>query len=275
MALRRLDPAWLPKATMVRVITHWTAGSYKANSTDLKAYHFLIEGSGRVVPGLHSVRDNQRPIRGGYAAHTLRANTGSIGVSVCAMAGSGRSPFVPGKYPMTELQWKVMAEVVADLCETYGIAVTPMTVLGHGEVQKNLGIQQKNKWDPMIQPWATHKSFKEVGDEFRAMVQALLDDASEPVEHYPVVKLSLNGTNRNGIMANGSVWLRIKDARAMGVHVLLKAADKVAISMDGASGSASRLIYRDESYMTVRSLEKVGFRVDWDGAGNRVSVRRA
>ena len=272
MALRRLDPAWLPRATMVRVITHWTVGNYKANSTDLKAYHFLIEGDGKVVRGVHSVRDNQRPIKGGYAAHTLRANTGSIGVSVCAMTGAQKLPFTPGAQPMKESQWKVMAEVVADLCETYGIAVTPKTVLGHGEVEKNLGIKQRNKWDPMVQPWATHKSYKEVGDEFRAMVQKLLDEASEPVEHYPVVKLSLKGTNRNGIMANASVWLRIKDARALGVHVLLKSADKVEISMDGKSGSASRLIYGDESYMTVRSLEKVGFTVDWDGAENRVSV---
>jgi hypothetical protein len=75
---------------------------------------------------------------------------------------------------MKEAQWTTMAMVVAELCSFYGIAVTNTTVLGHGEVQANLGVAQNGKWDPMKLPWDTAKSVTQVGDEFRALVTANL-----------------------------------------------------------------------------------------------------
>jgi hypothetical protein len=138
---------WMPWARMERVICHWTAGGHKANSVDRKAYHILIEGDGTLMRGVHSIKDNEAPITGPYAAHCLNANSGSIGVSLCCMAGATESPFNAGPAPMTRVQWKTLATVVADLCRRYSIPVTRSTVLSHAEVQATLGIKQRNKWD--------------------------------------------------------------------------------------------------------------------------------
>ena len=67
-----------------------------------------------------------------------------------------------------------MAEVVAELCNEYNIAVTPTTVLQHGEVEDNLGIAQDGKWDICKLPWNTGLNAKQVGDQFRAKVKELL-----------------------------------------------------------------------------------------------------
>ncbi|WP_330166570.1 peptidoglycan recognition protein family protein [Rhizobium sp. GN54] len=110
-----------------------------------------------------------------YAAHTLNANSGSIGVSLCCMAGASESPFSAGRAPMTRAQWDAMTSVVADLCRRYGIAVTDRTVLSHAEVQPNLGIAQRGKWD--FSRLAFDPSVvgaKACGDKMRAEVRAKL-----------------------------------------------------------------------------------------------------
>lgn len=140
---------WMPRAAMKRIICHWTAGGHKASNFDRGHYHILIEDDGNLVRGTHSIKGNERPRKGAYAAHTLDCNTGSIGVSLCCMGGGGvsESPFRAGKWPMTPAQWFKLAEVCADLCRAYGIKVSPTTVLSHAEVQGNLGIKQRGKWD--------------------------------------------------------------------------------------------------------------------------------
>ena len=72
--------AWMPAAPMRRIIVHWTAGGHKANDVDRAAYHILVEESGKLVRGTHSIADNVSTADGHYAAHTLGLNTGSIGV---------------------------------------------------------------------------------------------------------------------------------------------------------------------------------------------------
>jgi N-acetyl-anhydromuramyl-L-alanine amidase AmpD len=156
---------------MKRIIVHWTAGAHKASSIDLAHYHILIEDDGNLVRGTHSIKENVSTSDNIYAAHTFRLNTGSIGVSVCCMAGAIESPFKPGNFPMTQKQWETMSQVVAELCDAYDIPVTPQTVLGHGEVSKNLGIDQAGKWDPMVLPWDTSLSKKQVGEAFRKLVK--------------------------------------------------------------------------------------------------------
>ena len=168
----------LSPCSMKRVICHWSEGNYKANSTDLEHYHILIEGDGTVRGGDHTILDNVSTSDGYYAAHTLGTNTGSIGVACCCMVGCEESPFKPGSQPMKKSQWDVMVQVVAELCQFYGIPVTPTTVLGHGEVQANLGIKQKGKWDPMVWPWDTSKTGKQVGAGLREQVSAALAQLS-------------------------------------------------------------------------------------------------
>ena len=101
-----------------------------------------------MIKGIPSIALNDAGgAKKGYAAHTLNCNTGSIGVALCCMAGAVESPFNPGKAPMTVAQWQTLPRVVAELCRRYSIPVTPKTVLSHAEVQANLGIKQKGKWD--------------------------------------------------------------------------------------------------------------------------------
>ena len=87
------------------------------------------------------------------------------------MAGAIEKPFNAGQYPMTLFQWEVMADTVAQLCHIYQIPIASKTVLGHGEVERVLGVKQFGKWDPMVIPWESHLSSQEVGSRFRALVR--------------------------------------------------------------------------------------------------------
>lgn len=138
---------WMPPGRLERIICHWTAGQHRASATDKAHYHILVEGDGTLIRGDCAISANGIGGTGQRASHTLNCNTGSIGVSLCCMAGAVESPFKPGKAPMTREQWDKLAVVVADLCRRYDIPVTPRTVLSHAEVQGTLGIKQRGKWD--------------------------------------------------------------------------------------------------------------------------------
>jgi hypothetical protein len=142
-----IPSSWMPKVAMARIIVHWTAGGHKATTFDKSHYHILIEGDGTVIRGTPTIDLNQNPARKGYAAHTLNCNSGSIGVSLCCMAGAQESPFKAGIAPMTKEQWDKLPHVLAALCERYSISPSPKTVLSHAEVEANLNIKQKGKWD--------------------------------------------------------------------------------------------------------------------------------
>jgi hypothetical protein len=171
---------------MDRIIIHWTAGGNKANSTDKKHYHVLVEGEGRVVAGDHPIKANKAPLSKAYAAHTLSCNTGSIGVSLCGMVGAVETPFKPGNAPITKVQFEAAIKEVARLAKEYGIAVSPKTILTHAEVEANLGIKQRGKWDITILPWDTKvKGAKVVGDLIRAGVAAELTPKPAPAKPTP------------------------------------------------------------------------------------------
>lgn len=168
-----IPDSWMPAAKMARIHVHWTAGAHKANATDRKAYHILIEGDGTPVRGTPSIKLNEAPAKAGSAAHTLNANSGAIGISMCCMAGAVERPFKAGNWPMTKVQWDAMVRAVAQLAARYGIAVTPKTVLTHAEVQPNLGIAQRGKWDIAMLAFDTaFDTPKKVGDRLRSEVQA-------------------------------------------------------------------------------------------------------
>jgi N-acetyl-anhydromuramyl-L-alanine amidase AmpD len=132
---------------LTRIHLHWTAGADGVNPEEKDHYHFIIGRDGGVTLGDLPPEANIPPIKGAYAAHTLNANGGAIGVSLDAMGGAVERPFSAGKYPITEAQLDAMAKLVAGLCKKYGIPVTRKTVLTHAEVQPTLGIAQKQKWD--------------------------------------------------------------------------------------------------------------------------------
>lgn len=158
---------------MKKIILHWTAGAYKANSVDLAAYHFVIEGDGTVIKGKFPVSANAPGVplvTGKYAAHTAGANGGAIGVSLAAMHGAVESPFKTGPYPITPAQVAALVKLVAELSAQYNIPVTRSTILTHAEVQGTLGIKQKNKWDIVWLPGYGKRSATEIGDILRSMI---------------------------------------------------------------------------------------------------------
>lgn len=129
---------FIHKSGISMVRWHWTAGHHKANATDRKAYHIAIEGDGTIL----RLHDHAKLL-----AHTLNANTGAVGISLCAMALAEERPFKQGPSPITPKQISELARETARLCKQYDIPVSPWSTQSHAEVQPTLGIKQKNKWD--------------------------------------------------------------------------------------------------------------------------------
>ncbi|WP_295451787.1 N-acetylmuramoyl-L-alanine amidase [uncultured Thiodictyon sp.] len=246
--MNTVDTSWMPAANMKRIICHWTAGAHRASPLEKKSYHIVIEGDGTLVRGLHSIKDNESTRDGNYAAHTLGCNTGSIGISVCCMAGAQEHPFDPGNFPMTEVQWRKMAEVAADLCKTYNIPVTPTTVLGHGEVQRNLNIKQKGKWDPMVLTWESELSPSQVGNRFRELVKAFIQGAGEDETQGANVQASINGAHLTGsLVANEEAYLKVSSlTEGLGWMLLNASADSMVVLPAGRE---------DVIYLTPEFLE--------------------
>ncbi len=164
------QPVVLGNTGLRRIVMHWTAGTHSMSDIDKKHYHFVIDGNGNVVACDHVPEDNIAPVRGQYAAHTLNLNSGSIGVSLCAMSGAKERPFNAGKYPVTEEQVEALVKLVAELCRKYGIEVSRETVLSHAEVQPTLGVKQRGKWDFTWLPGVDAKGAVAVGDVVRERI---------------------------------------------------------------------------------------------------------
>lgn len=174
MTMALIPASWMPAARMKRIHLHWTGGGYKANATDRKSYHVLIEGDGAPVKGTPSIKLNEAPLKKGYAAHTRNANPDAIGVSMCCMGGARERPFNAGRAPMTRTQWTNAVRACAELAARYGIPVTPTTVLTHAEVQSNLRIAQSGKWDVAILAFdPSFNTATKVGDRLRSEIRAL------------------------------------------------------------------------------------------------------
>jgi hypothetical protein len=151
---------------LTRLHLHWTAGGHKANATDRRAYHALFEGDAKVI---FSASPEVR------RSHTLNANGGAIGLSMCCMAGAQEQPFNPGAAPMTVLQLHAMCEQAAVWSLAFDIPVSPWSILTHAEVQPTLGIKQRNKWDVTWIPGmpATADPIN-VGNRIRDIIRAKL-----------------------------------------------------------------------------------------------------
>jgi hypothetical protein len=177
---------WMPKVPMTRIHLHWTVGRHKPNDTDLKSYHILIDGDGTPVRGTTSIAANAPGSGVRMVAHTLNANTGAIGVSLCGMFQARESPFDPGPNPITLAQWNAAVAVIAQLARRYAILVTPTTILTHAEVQPNLNIPQRGKWDITRLPFdPTIQGHKQVGDRLRREVARALDQADTAPDTMP------------------------------------------------------------------------------------------
>lgn len=161
-----------------RIIWHWAVTGYNITSHARKAYHYLVDGDGRVHNGDFPVSANaaSKPlVAGSYAPHTRALNSGSIGNSVLSMAGAQEVPFTTGPYPMKENQIEAILQLTAKQVVEYNIALTPRTVLSHAEVQPTLGVKQSGKWDYMWLPgFSLPKNSVEVGDILRERLSRIL-----------------------------------------------------------------------------------------------------
>ena len=268
---------WMPNVAMKRVICHWTAGAHRASQLDKSHYHILIEKDGKLVRGTHSIADNVSTADGVYAAHTLGVNTGSIGVSMCAMSGAVERPFSAGAFPLLEVQWTTLAKVVAELCQFYRIPVTPQTVLGHGEVQANLGKAQKGKWDPMVLPWQPEMSRTQVGTFLRSLVQNFVERGTdEEEEETPAsVTLLIRGKKvTDAFIANENAFASA-DAleKAFGWTVTSRVGDDVSLDIDGKAHTLPFLEREETVYVGVRELvTALGGKGSWDPATRTVTI---
>ena len=168
-----------------RIIWHWTAGSYTFSDVDKEHYHYSIDGNGTIHEGQYPPEANlSTSDDDGYAAHTSQFNTGSIGVSICAMLNAVQNPFDAGDYPIKQIQLETLYKVTAKLCEKYDIEVSRETVLNHGEVEKTCGVPQSGKWDISWLPgMQAAGNCIEVGDEMRESVLAYMEGSYVPVAH--------------------------------------------------------------------------------------------
>ena len=156
---------------MKRIILHWTAGANYPNQTDLLYYHFLIDKDGKVYNGKYSPEDNENCNDGKYAQHCGGGNTGSIGVSVCGMAGF-RNKLSDTKFPLTSVQTEKMFSLTAELCKKYNIGITPDTVMTHYEFGKSHpNTSSFGKIDITILPSYLSVKPHEVGDFIRKKVK--------------------------------------------------------------------------------------------------------
>lgn len=156
---------------MNRIVIHWTAGGHQPNSVNYKDYHYMVNKDGLIFEGKYKPEDNLNCNDGKYAQHTGGGNTGSIGISMCGMAGF-KNRYNVGNYPLTKKQVESCFEYVAKLCKKYRIKVTPYTVFTHYEFGKrNPNTTSKGKIDIIYLPPYPNVPANQVGDFIRQKVK--------------------------------------------------------------------------------------------------------
>ena len=267
MSKTLIPPDWTPPASMQRIIAHWSEGRAKANDTDKLHYHLLVEGgkTPRLIRGDHSIADNASTGDGVYAAHTRGCNTGSIGIALCGMMDCQESPFEAGPEPITEAQWNLMVQAIAVLCQRYRIPVTPKTVLCHGEVQRNLGIRQRGKWDPMRWPWKPEVPGHRIGDLLRAAVSDALMGGE--VQESPTAAAPIKRTVQlpGGTPLSGND-VRVEDGETL--VALRMACICLAWKIESATGTSAVVRNPQEAEGITHTLE-----LDTEGGVGFVRVR--
>lgn len=152
---------------MKRIIIHHTAGTYNPNQVDKEAYHFLINSIGTVVHGKYKPEDNENCKDGKYAAHTLKGNTGSIGVAACCNLGFNMK-HKASLYPLTKIQFEKLCELCAQLCIKYRIKNENIFTHYGFDLAHNI---KQGKCDITYLPWKPELTPIQVQDYFRNKIK--------------------------------------------------------------------------------------------------------
>lgn len=155
---------------MKRIIIHHTAGTYIPNNIDKKAYHYLVDNNGKVFEGIYKPEDNENCNDGKYAAHTLKGNTGSIGVSACCNMRFNLTAKV-SPYPLTLVQFKSICKLCSELCKKYKIPVDNIFTHYGFDLAHNI---KQGKVDITYLPFKPELNPIQVQNYFRAEIKKLL-----------------------------------------------------------------------------------------------------
>lgn len=222
-------------SNLKRIIAHWTVGRYKANASDIKAYHFIVEEDGNIVNGKFKPEDNTgKLLSGTYAPHVRGLNTGSIGISMASMLGAIENK-THGDYPFTERQFEAMCKKIAELCLKYDIPITPQTVLSHAEVEPTLKKKQAGKWDFTVIPFKPElKGHKACGDYMRTRVSYYYNQTRtipEPMEpKVTPIHIVQKGETLWGISRNYNLTVsEIMDANGL-KSIVINPGDKLYVT---------------------------------------------
>lgn len=156
---------------MNRIIIHWTAGGPAPTSYEKQFYHYLIDSIGKTYTGKFKPEANLICREGMYAAHTGGGNTGSIGVSMCAMANF-KDKNHPGAFPITKIQFEATMKLCAQLAKKYNIKITPDAVMTHYEFgQKHPDTTSFGKIDIIYLPPFPWVSKEDIGSFIRSKIR--------------------------------------------------------------------------------------------------------
>ncbi|WP_373354060.1 N-acetylmuramoyl-L-alanine amidase [Pseudoroseicyclus sp. CXY001] len=228
---------------MNRIILHHTGGAYRPNSVDLRAYHRLIDGDGKLHDGEHPISANEpgRPlVAGRYAAHCRHLNSGSIGISVCALAGATWARPFDGAAPIRPGQVDALVAEAARLCQIYRIEPTGRFVLSHAEVDLVLGVRQHAKWDYDYPPRGGTSSRDPIaiGNELREEICRAIGRHVEPM--MPTSLTAPSGSQP--VLSQGSIGQSVRELQArLG-----------GLAIDGEFGPRTRT--RVVAFQTMRQL---------------------
>ena len=159
---------------ITRIHWHWTVSGYKVTPRITNHYNGVFDFEGNEYDGGAPPQHQAEYSRHMGVSHSLSSNTGAVGLAVACLAGVkanwGSMTVDQGKYPVTWEGIDAMLEKTMELCEDFDIYPSPWTTLNHAEIQPNLGIRQKGKWDIQILPSTpnTILSAKAAGDMMRA-----------------------------------------------------------------------------------------------------------
>ena len=173
-----------------RIFLHWSAGSY-TNPYD--AYHTIFMGDGKAV--------RHTPYGVDKHSHTGGGNTGSIGLSMAAMAG-GTENAKSWPTPPKQTQIDAMTSEAAQIAVDWGYSNTDVDrlVMTHGEWERYAtrnGILpgRPDRWDldklkPSDPRIDTSKVKSHGGNTLRAMIKAKMNaikngDSTTPEEQKP------------------------------------------------------------------------------------------